>query len=668
CRNGWRFEVREGALGSDDEERLSNGTKTGRGNFSCVITGAAISENWIRTEGKAGRIGARLMAVVIDTTPGRAFVAPEPEDEVEVNEPAWVPSGELYEKALGFRVPGYGYKTWASLFNNRQLSTLACFFDLVTEARERVLADAIAAGMDNNALRVHEGGIGAAAYADAVATYLALAVNRSVMGGNTLVRWNPVGEKAQHAFGRQALPMIWDYAETNLLGTATGSFVSGYEMVANGLLFASSTPGFIGHSDAMAVDIQPRPAVISTDPPYYDNVGYADLSDFFYVWLRPALSPIWPDLFRRLATPKEEELVATPQRHGGKVAAEAFFMHGMGAALRSIAAAATNEMPVAIYYAFKQSEIASEGVTSAGWSTFLQAILNAGFIVDGTWPLRTEMATRLRGQGSNALASSVVLVCRKRPANASVITRADFLRALKRELPEAIEAIRKAGVGPVDMQQSVIGPGMGVFSRYAKVLEDDDSPMSVRTALALINRVWEEIENELDGAFDPETQVALAWYASYGFDARPSGELITLTTAKNTSDRALFHSGVFEDRRGKAALTGRSALPKDWTPAGDKTLTIWECVQHTARVLNATDGGTEAAARLIAQMGQTSSDARKLAYRLFEIATQKGWSAEALVYNELAEVWPKLEDFAANIDVLAASGQSPQRSLFEMGA
>jgi putative DNA methylase len=470
------------------------------------------------------------------------------------------------------------------------------------------------------------------------------------MGGNTLVRWNPVGEKAQHVFGRQALPMIWDFAEPNLLGDATGSLSSGYEMVVNGLLFSNDTFGEISNADASSNFIKPRPAVISTDPPYYDNVGYADLSDFFYVWLKPSLSLVWPDLFRRLTTPKTEELVATPHRHGGKGMAEAFFMKGMSAALRSIQSASTDDAPVSIYYAFKQAEMAVEGVTSAGWSTFLQAVTDAGLSIDGTWPLRTEMATRMRGQGSNALASSVVLICRKREGGAAVITRADFIRALKREMPAAIDAIRKAGVGPVDMQQSVIGPGMGVFSRHAKVLEDDDSAMSVKTALALINRVWEEIENELDSAFDAETQVALAWFATYGFDARASGELITLANAKNTPSNGLFVSGVFKDLRGKAALTPRDELPADWSPATDRTLTVWECVQHTARVLNAPDGGGEAAAALVAQMGPRAEEARALAYRLFEIATSKGWASEALVYNELAQEWTKLEDIATTLD------------------
>jgi putative DNA methylase len=325
--------------------------------------------------------------------------------------------------------------------------------------------------------------------------------------------------------------------------------------------------------------------------------------------------------------------------------------------------AATENDPLAIYYAFKQSELAEEGVTSAGWASFLQAVVGSGLAIDGTWPVRTESAGRLIGRDANALASSIVLACRKRPTNAGVVTRADFVRALKRELPDAIDTIRKAGVGPVDMQQSVIGPGMGVFSRYAKVLEDDDSAMPVKTALSLINRVWEEIENELDTNFDAETQVALAWFATYGFDAKPSGELITLANAKNVPLGALFSSDVFSDGKGKAGLTARADLPQYWTPSSDKNSTIWECVQHTARALNAEDGGGEAAAKLVAEMGPKAADARALAYRLYEIASQKGWAAEALIYNELAREWPKLEELAATTRARTESADA-QQSLF----
>ena len=321
-------------------------------------------------------------------------------------------------------------------------------------------------------------------------------------------------------------------------------------------------------------------------------------------------------------------------------------MQGMGKALTAMREAVVEGEPLAIYYAFKQAEIGVDGITSAGWASFLQAVLDAGLVIDGTWPVRTELVTALKA-GANALASSIVLVCRKRPAHAPIVTRADFLRALKREMPEGVEKIRKASVGPVDMPQSVIGPGMGVFTRYARVLEDDDSTMSVKTALALINRVWGEIENDLDANFDPATQVALAWFATYGFDTRASGDLIGMANAKNIPIEALFRSGVFQNLHGKTGLTPREKLPEGWSPAADKTPTVWEFVQHTARVLRAEDGGAERAARLVAAMGANAEDARALAYRLYEIASQKGWASEALVYNELAQDWTQLEDQAA---------------------
>jgi putative DNA methylase len=460
------------------------------------------------------------------------------------------------------------------------------------------------------------------------------------------------------------MAMIWDFAENNVFNGAAGDFATSLENLIKAMGSAPSIGfGQIDQLDATKNNYPIRPIVISTDPPYYDNIAYSILSDFFYAWLKKALSDVWPELFRRLTTPKEGELVATAFQHGGKTEAEAFFIKGMGQALAAIGKAATNTEPLAIYYAFKQSELVKEGVVSAGWASFLQAVVDAGLGVDGTWPVRTELSNRMIAKGANALASSIVLVCRKHEQLASVITRADFVRALKREMPDAIDDIRNAGVGPVDMQQSVIGPGMGIFTRYSKVLEDDDSAMTVKTALALINRVWEEIESELETNFDAETQVALAWFGSYGFDARASGELIMLTTAKDTSDRALFASGVFKDCRGKAALTPRDELPKGWSPATDKSLTVWECVQHTARVLNAEDGGGEAAARLVAQMGSKAADARALAYRLYEIASQKGWAAEALIYNELAQEWPKLEDLASTVSTHSATAEA-QASLF----
>jgi len=698
--NGYRFEVETGVPTRDDEERLKLGTKAGKGQaFVCVLTGSAIDRGYIQQEGKADRLGERLMAIVVEKQGRREYLSPAPEDSEIASAAEFAevvsesrstflsPTTPTRAMITGGVCSAYGLRTYGHLFTPRQIVALTLFSDLVSRVREAVMQEAANAEYPIDDTRLSEGGLGASAYADAIATYLGLAVDRLTDRASSICTWDTGAEgksstgapgrsaAIRGTFSRQAIPMTWDYAEGNVFSDSAANFNDAVGWLLKPFDFGripATGLASIENLDAAKNNYPVRPVTISTDPPYYDNIGYADLSDYFYVWLRRSLAGVWPNLFRRLTAPKAEELVATPYRFAdgptppwaaqkpdlaekwqgmnAKVRAEAFFMNGMGDALSAMQKAASDGEPLAIYYAFKQSEVAKEGLTSAGWASFLQAVVDAGLSVDRTWPIRTELSSRMIGQGANALASSIILVCRKRDETAGVVTRADFIRALKHEMPSEIAAIRKAGVGPVDMQQSVIGPGMGVFSRHTRVLEDDDTAMAVKTALALINRVWEEIENELDQAFDPETQVALAWYGTYGFDARVSGDLITLTTAKNTSDRALFDSGVFKDMRGKAGLTPREELPPGWSPASDKTLTTWECVQHTARVLNASDGGGEAAAALVAQMGPKAEEARALAYRLFEIATTKGWAAEALVYNELAQEWTKLEDRAATLD------------------
>jgi putative DNA methylase len=661
--DGWRFEVKSGLLSKTEEEKLKKGTKTGRGsNFACILTGAAIDGDYVKGEGKAGRMGSRLFAIVAEAIRGRTYVAPTIEHE-KIAASAKPSPGVVdmptstHPQYMGC-VP-YGLDNFRKLYTPRQLVALETLSDLVSEVRSRILSDLGAidrkkySGVEPDPVE----------YANAVVTYLAFVVDRAADYGSTLSTWLTDDNAIRGTFGRQALPMTWDYCEGSYFGDSSAALTTILKTIPDVISHQkATTPGTITQVDAAQNGYPIRPCVINTDPPYYDNIPYADLSDYFYVWLRRSLASVWPELFRTLSVPKGQELVADVKRHEGRDAAEAFFMQGMGRALSAMCSAATDSEPVTIYYAFKQSEVDEEGITSAGWSSFLQAVVDAGFIVDATWPVRTESAGRMRGNRSNALASSIVLVCRKRSSSAAIVTRAEFVRALKREMPEAIDDIRKAGVGPVDMQQSVIGPGMGVFSRYAKVLEDDDSSMPVKTALSLINRVWEEIENELDTNFDAETQVALTWFATYGFDAKPSGELITLANAKNVPLSALFASGVFSDGKGKAGLTARSDLPESWSPASDTALTVWECVQHTARVLNAENGGGEAAARLVAEMGPKASDARALAYRLYEIASQKGWAAEALIYNELAQEWPKLEDLASTAGTRSASGA--QASLF----
>ena len=661
--DGWRFEVKSGTLSKSDEERLKQGTKgEGRGsNFTCILTGATIRGDYIKTEGMAGRLGMRLMAIVAEGKKSRLYLSATTEHEVTplsaerdervLDARASVLSQSVPERLTGGTCYSYGLTSFDKLFTSRALLSLCVFSNLVAEVRKTIALDAEACCVSDDIRSLREGGNGSLGYSEAISTILAFIVTSLANSLSQICTWDAGGPgwgtKVRNTFSRQALPMTWDFAEIGPFSGNSGSFDVNLDYVVKAVSSLNSVSfGEINNLDAAKNSYPVRPVVISTDPPYYDNIGYSDLSDFFYVWLKRSLSQEWPELFRRLTTPKSEELVASSYRHGGRDNAEAFFMQGMSQALYSMRKAATDGIPLAIYYAFKQSEASDDGITSAGWASFLQAVVDAGLGIDGTWPMRTELANRMIGKGANALASSIVLVCRKRKQDAETVTRADFVRALKREMPAAIADIRKAGVGPVDMQQSVIGPGMSVFSRYAKVLEDDDSAMPVKTALSLINRVWEEIDQELDTNFDPETQVALAWFATYGFDAKPSGELITLANAKNIGTGALFASEVFEDLKGKTALTPRDKLRAGWTPADDRHLTVWECVQHTARVLNAEDGGGEAAAKLVAQMGSKAADARTLAYRLFEIATQKGWSQEALVYNELAQEWPKLEDLA----------------------
>ncbi len=660
AHDGWRFEVRTGALAKADEERLKKGTIGRSDGGTCALTGTSMPFTYVRAEGQTRGLGVRLMAVVAEGNRTRLYLSPTAEQEAIAlrAKPAWVPEGDLPNNPRDFKTPNYGMTTFASLFTARQLVALTTFSDLVTEARDRALADAREAGLPGGATPLHADGRGAVAYADAIATYLGCLVSRTTNYSSTLCVWSSHAkdELAKQVFLRQALAMSWDFAETNAFGNSGGSISNSIEWLGRAIEFlAANGEASVSQRNA-AANSYPSPVVISTDPPYFDNVGYADLSDFFYVWLRKALSSVWPSLFRRLAVPKDEELVATPYRHGGQPAADTFFMDGMSRALDAMRQTTTDALPLTIFYAFKQSDNSEEGTTSSGWATFLQGVVDSALVIDGTWPLRTELIGNLKLR-TNSLASSIVLVCRKRAATATTITRAAFMRALRRELPDAVAAIRRAGVGPVDMQQSVIGPGMGVFTRHASVLEDDDSRMTVRTALSLINRAWDEIENEATEALDAPTQVAVAWFASFGMEQRPAGDLITLANAKNVATQTLFDGRVFHDGRGRAALLPREALPADWSPAEDRA-TAWRCVQHAIRVLNAPDGGAEAAAAIIAAMGPRAEAVLGLAHRLFQIATDRGWASEALAYNQLAEEWPRLLDLAPRT---AARGPAAER-------
>ena len=636
---GYRFTVKTGAPPASAKLGTTAGKRSA---FRCLMSGVPVPYDHIRTEGKAGRMGTRLMAIVAEGSRGRLYLRPTPEHEAVATKacPEWMPDIALPNNPRDFKTPNYGLTTFGDLFTERQLVALTTFSDLVAEARERVRQDAVAASVRDDAVLLQDGGVGARAYADAVSVYLAFAVDRMAMTGNNLVRWNSVGQKAQHCFGRQALPMIWDFAEPNFLASSTGSIDAAVFYSCDPLRWLQPGPeGFSFQTSALSQG-HADDKLVSTDPPYYDNIGYADLSDFFYVWLRRSLMSSFPDLFATLAVPKTEELVATPYRHGNKDKAEAFFLNGMTLAMQRLAAQSHPASPVTIYYAFKQSETKSDsGVVNTGWATFLDAVIQAGFGISGTWPIRTEMGTRQIGMGTNALASSIILVCRPCSADAPVATRREFIEALKSELPDALRQMQQGNIAPVDLAQAAIGPGMAVFTRYARVLDASGVSVTVREALSLINQTLDEVLAEQEGDFDAETRWALAWFEQSGFDEGEYGVAETLSTAKNTSVAGMVEAGILDAAAGRVRLLRPNELSDQWDPEKDQRLTAWESVHHLVRVL---DQGEETAAELMAELGYKAEAARELAYRLYRICEQKNRAHDALGYNALVQSWPEM--------------------------
>jgi putative DNA methylase len=534
---------------------------------------------------------------------------------------------------------------WSDLFTERQLASLTVFSDLAGEAMKEVRRDAIAAGRADDPTPLRDGGTGATAYAEAVGLYLSFVVDKCSDYWSGICSWHTSGEKMRNTFGRQAIPMVWDYAEANPFCESSGNWIAMVDWTWKAAATSpASTRGLATQADAAAQSISSH-KVVSTDPPYYDNVPYADLSDFFYVWLRRSLRPSFPELFATVAVPKAEELVATSYRHGGKDKAEAFFLDGMTNSMHRIVEQAHTAFPVTIYYAFKQSESESNaGTTSTGWETFLDAVIHAGFGVTGTWPARTELANRMRGTDSNALASSIVLVCRKRTADAPIATRREFLAALKDELPTSLRRLQEGNIAPVDLAQAAIGPGMAVYTRYAKILDAEGRPVPVREALGLINQVLDETLAEQEGDFDADSRFALAWFEQHGFAEGEFGVADVLARAKNTSVDGLRDAGVLESKRGKVRLLRPSELPADWDPATDTRLTHWETVHHLIRVLDG--GGENAAGAIVAKLGTKGETARELAYRLYTVCERKKRAAEALPYNALVQSWPEIARLA----------------------
>jgi putative DNA methylase len=645
--SNYQFKVKIGKP-SDD---LKSGTKLGRGAaFECILSGAPITGEYIKDEGNANRIGVQLIAIVAEGARERLYLAATKEHEsiAMSASPHWLPEGETPSQLTGggAQANRYGLKTWAELFTPRQLVALTTFTDISQLARERSKSDAIMAGLPDDEKALRNGGFGATGYSDAIGLYLGMAISRLADAQNSLCQWGPSADQTQHLFRRQAMPMIWDFAESSVFSGAAGDLVTTIQTMSRVIdQLGLDSLGFALHSDAQNQSIS-NGKVISTDPPYYDNIPYADLSDFFYVWLRCSQRTIFPELFTTLAVPKAEELVALTYRHkDGKAGAEAFFLDGMTQAMHRLAEQAHPAFPVTIYYAFKQAESdGDEGTTNTGWDTFLAAVIEAGFAISGTWPMRTERGARSVGIGANALASSIILVCRQRSLNAPTATRREFVVALKAELPEAMRHLQAGNIAPVDLAQAAIGPGMAVYTRYAKVIDADDKPLTVRAALALINQTLDEALAEQEGDFDADTRWALTWFEQLGFAEGDYGVAEQLSKSKNTAVAGLVEGGILLSKAGKVRLLKPAELPSEWDPTSDKRLTVWEMVHQLVRVLEASGEG--AASVLIAKLGSQAETARELCYRLYTLCERKKRANEAMAYNGLVQSWPEITRLA----------------------
>jgi len=625
----------------------------GRTGAVCVGCAEPVPLAYIRSEGKLKRMGAQLMAIAAEGNRRRIYLPPTEEHSqaADAPRPIDLPDTDIPHNPRYLTTPNYGMAKHADLFTNRQLIALTTFSDLVAEARKRISADAVAAGIPVGEA-LSNGGDAGDAYADSIATYLAMAVSRLADISNALCSWKPSMDQAIHLFTRQAIPMLWDFAETYPFGSAAGGYmVTIGSMVRAIKQLPTTSLGTVRHLDAAARSY--RGLLVSTDPPYYDNVGYADLSDFFYIWLRRALYGVHPSLFRTMLTPKADELVADPFRHGTHDLAERFFERGFEQIFARVRTETRNDFPVsAAFYAFKQAEVDHDGEASTGWETLLEGIIRSGWLISGTWPIRTELGNRMRGQESNALASSVVLAFRPRESITST-DRRGFIATLRETLPEALKELQQGNIAPVDLAQAAIGPGMAVFSGCAQVTEPDGTPMRVRTALALINQVLAEVLTEQEGDLDSDSRFALKWFEQYGWDDGPFGTAETLAKAMNTSVAGLERAGIFRARAGKARLITPEELPDTYDPAGDDRVAVWEVVLHLVKRLDTQGVGVAARFMADAQASLGDLDAvKELAYLLYAICERRKWAKQALRFNNLVSLWSDLGHAARSMPVV----------------
>jgi len=645
-----RYEIREGG-----EPREGNVNRHGA---TCIATGAPMPFKYVREEARAKRMGAQLMAIVADGSPGRIYVEPQAGEDVREVPKVAGPSGSIFDWPGRMNVVRYGLDTWCDLFTPRQMLALTTFSDLLVDVRERVESDALSVGLLGDGGRLRDGGSGASAYADAVVTYLAFIVDKCADYWSNVCSWdNTKGETIRNTFGRQAIPMTWDFAETNPFSRSTGSAALMIARTALGIQrLPVGTEGSTAQRDARARIAEVGTSMVSTDPPYYDNISYADLSDFFYVWLRRNLSDIWPDETATLLTPKADELIANQYRAGSKNAAHEHFESGMEEVFAAAAANADPRFPATIFYAFKATESTKDGVTSTGWETFLGGLLDAGYAITATWPMRTELANKI-GAKNNMLASSIVLACRPRELSAAMATRGEFMGALRSEMEPAVRLLQVENIAPVDMAQSAMGPGIAIYSRFSKIVEADGSSMTVRTALALINEVLSEVLSGEESEFDAETRFAVTWFEQFGHNPAAYGDADSLARAKNTSVEGVAQAGLVASREGKVRLLERRDLSDGWDPSTDTRLTVWEATQYLIRALESSESE---AALLLSLLGQGYGErARQLAYLLYGICDRKKWSEDAGAYNMLVTAWPEISRLAA-----VGPAAAPDGSLF----
>lgn len=635
-----RFEIQT----SKSKVQNQTGTVDRRG-ARCLVCETLAPLDQVRAEGKAGRIVPQMMAIVAEGDRGRIYLAPNTEHARVAGkaEPKNVPETELLGKAA-VNVPLYGMTKHKDLFTNRQLVALTTFSDFVEETRRKILED-LQKGNHKNI----------EAYSNAVATYLAFAVDKGANYWSALCSWHSGRDTVTSTFGRQAIPMVWDFCEANPFNDSSGSFMSGITSTSTITeRNSAANSGFSKQWNATELDGSKINPVFSTDPPYYDAIDYANLSDFFYVWLQRSVNKIYPELFNTLLVPKAQELVATPYRfNGNKNSAKQFFEKGLHKVFEQMRISHNGDFPLTVYYAFKQTEdessekSGSQIVTaSTGWETMLESLINSGFQITGTIPMRTELTTNLK-KNMNVLATSIVLVCRPRPEDTPTATRGEFLRALKKELPDALRKLQESNIAPVDLAQASIGPGMAVYSRYQAVVESDGSPMKVRAALGIINQILDETLAEQDSEYDSDTRWAIDWFSQFGMNAGAYGDAETLSKAKNTSVAGMEASGIISSRAGKVKLLSRDELKPDWNPDTDSRLTIWEITQHLIRTLETQ--GEQAAAKILSSeaVGYQGDIAKDLAYRLYNFCERKGWAQEALAYNSLIVSWNDVQKQAA---------------------